>query len=193
MMSGLLKLILDTRPQIKFGYDDFDFNINNLRINPATFKPDYDYDNGEYLFDASTTETVIGTKITKHEFKVGNGVAGSNTWYPHVHWVQSDSGNVVWGLQYKMWQASDLEPEWSSVIKTTAKDFTYTSGAIHQISPFTPIDMGLITSTAVHVKVRVSRIGNDALDTYTGDARFLGFDFHVPINQIFGSRQEYIK
>jgi len=101
-----LKEGLDNQPHETFGYDDFDFNITNLRINPATLKPDFDYVEGEYLFDAATTETVIGSKITKHEFKVGTGVAGSNIWYPHVHWVQSNSGNVLWGLEYKIWQAN---------------------------------------------------------------------------------------
>ena len=51
--------------------------------------------------------------------------------------------------------------------------------------------MNAINSTAIHAKIRISRLGGNAADTYVGDARFLGFDFHVPVDQL-GSRQEFI-
>ena len=50
---------LDNKPKETFVWDDFDFSVNNLRINPNTAKPDYNEIEGEYLFDDSTTETVI--------------------------------------------------------------------------------------------------------------------------------------
>lgn len=167
-------------------WDDFDFNVSSLLVNPATSKPDYDQVENEYLFSDSSTESVIGSKISRHEFKLQ-----ADEWRPHVHWAQSNSGDVVWQLEYKIWPASSVEPSWVT-ITTTATEFTYTSGVIHQISTFPPIVMSAYDSTAMEVKVRISRLGADASDTYTGDARFMGFDFHVPIDR-FGSEQEYVK
>lgn len=181
---------LDNEPKGSAGFDDFDFSVGNLRINPATSKPDYDYNEGEYLFDPATTETVVGTKITKHKFKVGAGVI----WRPHVHWIQSQAGVVVWQLEYKMWAANTLEPAWTTV-NTIGIDpeFAYASGALHQIQHFPDIDMSSNTSAAVYTKVRISRLGGDAADTYAVDARLMGFDFHAPVDQPAGSRQEFIK
>ena len=169
-----------------FYWDDFDFPVSGLRVNPATSKPDYDQDEDEFLFDASSTERVQGAKISLHAFKLD-----AEEWRPHVHWVQENSGNVVWQLEYKLWPAGEAEPDWVT-ITTIAKEFTYTSGSIHQISAFTPIDVSSYYSTAIEVKIRVSRLGANAADTYTGDARFMGFDFHVPIDR-FGSEEEYTK
>lgn len=167
-------------------WDDFDFGVANLRINPATSKPDFDQDEAEYLFSANSTETVIGDKVTKHSYKI-NALA----WKPHVHWVQENSGNVLWQLEYKIWPANELEPSWVT-LQTIDKEFSYTSGSLHQISSFPDIDMSSYSSIAMHVKVRISRIGGDGSDTYTGDTRFLGFDFHVPVD-MFGSREVFVK
>lgn len=180
---------LDGQPKETVGYDDFAFSVSNLNINPSTSKPDYDQDEDEYLFDASATETVVGSAISRHEFKIGTGVE----WYPHIHWAQSNSGDVLWQLEYKFWSANTAEPVSYTTLQSTAKEFTYTSGTLHQISEFTPIDMSSYISTAIMCKVRISRVGGDVSDTYTGDVRFMGFDFHVPINQPSGSRQIYIK
>jgi len=180
--------VLDNQPKGTAGWDDFDFNVNNLRINPSTSKPDFDYMEGEFLFDPDTTETVVGNKITKHAYKVG-----AVFWKPHIHWAQSNSGNVVWQLEYKMWAANTNEPAAYTTITTILKEFTYTSGILHQISPFADVSMAAYNSVAIHVKVRVSRLGADVADTYSGDVRFLGFDFHVPIDQPTGSRDVYTK
>lgn len=167
-------------------WDDFDFAVTNLRVNPVSSKPDYDSDEIEFLFDDSSTETVVGAQISRHEFK-----RNPEEWRPHIHWVQEGSGNVVWQLEYKIWPANTLEPGWTT-ITTSTPEFTYTSGELHQISVFDPIDMTGFNSLAMEVKVKISRLGGNASDTYTGDARFMGFDFHVPVDS-FGSEDEYIK
>jgi hypothetical protein len=170
-----------------YPWDDFDFSVNNLRINPATTKPDYDYNEGEFLFDAGTTETVVGAKITKHNF-----AQGQPEWRPHIHWVQSSAGNVVWQLQYKIWPANATEPTYTT-ISAYVPEMVYTSGTVHQITELPAVDVSSYSdSTAMMVKVKVSRLGGDANDTYAVDARFLGFDFHVQIDSL-GSRQEFIK
>lgn len=179
---------LDNLQKENYVWDDFSFPVSNLRINPATTKPDYNYNEGEYLFDASSTETVVGKQITKHQFKAG--VPGLE-WRPHIHWMQSQAGNVIWELQYKISSIGEAEPSYTT-IQSTGVVITYTSGIIHQISTFPAVDVSNIDTTACVVTVKVSRLGANASDTYTIDARFQAFDFHVPIDQI-GSRQEFIK
>lgn len=174
---------LDGQPKSIVGYEDFDFNVNNLRISPTTSKPDYDQVEGEYLF--AITEEVHGNKITKHAYKIGAGVI----WYPHLHWAQTQNQVVNWQIDYKIWAANTLEPAWTTAQNRVSDEFTYTSGTLHQITKFASIDMSSYNSAALHVKIRIRRIA----DTYTGDARFMGFDFHVPVDQPCGSRQEFIK
>lgn len=167
-------------------WDDFWFSVNNLRVNPATLKPDFSETEVEYLFDPSSTETIVGSRISEHRFKVAPSV-----WIPHVHWAQSAAGHVVWQLEYKMWGAGAPEPSWTTITNNTSSVFTYTSGTIQQISEFPPINMSS-TSLAINVKIRLSRLGANVLDTYALDARFMGFDFHVPIDML-GSHEEYVK
>lgn len=179
---------LDGTPAGTFVWDDFPFSVTNTRVNPTTSKPDYDFTNGEYLFDAASTETIIGSNITKHKFK--KGVSGLE-WRPHIHWAQSAAGTVVWQLEYQLWNIRETEPSFTTIQSNGVVE-TYSSGTIHQISTFPAIDVSSIDTTACIVTIRVSRLGADASDTYAVDARFKGFDFHVPIDQI-GSRQEFIK
>ena len=176
-------------PKTNYVWDDWSFPVNNLRINAVTSKPDFDQDNIEYLFDPATDETVLATGITSHTFKLGE--AGL-TWRPHVHWVQEESNHVYWQLEYKVWPANELEPASWTTLSDTTPEFTYTSGALHQISVFSNIDASGFDSTAFCAKFKISRLGTNVADTYTLDARFLSFDVHVPIDQL-GSRQEFIK
>lgn len=48
--------------------------------------------------------------------------------------------------------------------------------------------MGLSRYNTIEVRIMVSRLGGNAVD-----ARFMGFDFHVPINQPKGSRTIFDK
>jgi len=179
---------LDNQPKETYGWDDFAFPVNGLRVNPTTSKPDYDSTEGEFLFDDSSIEIVVGKQITQHRFKTGTGVE----WRPHVHWLQESAGDVKWQLDYKIDPANTAEGSYTSITTTTA-EFTYSSGVLHQISVFPVIDMSSYDTTAAVVTIRLSRVGNDVADTYTGDVRFQSFDFHVPIDQRSGSRQEFIK
>lgn len=180
--------ILDGVPSETDGYDDFAFSVSSL--SKKGDKPEHDLDEDEWLFADNSTESLIGSKISEHRFKLGPGTI----WYPHIHWAQESAGNVVWQLAYKIWAADTLEPAWVT-IDTIGRtpEFTYVNGVLHQIIEFPEIDMAAYTSSALEVKVQISRLGDDDADTYSGDARFMGFDFHVPINQPRGSRQVFIK
>lgn len=177
---------LDNQPKENIVWDDFSFPATALKINAVTSKPDFNQTNIEYLFDDSTKETLIGLQITRHEFKNGN-----ITWNPHVHWIQESSGTVKWELQYSIHCLGEVEPSFTT-ITTTSTIVSYTTGAIHQISPFPDIELTDFDTTACVVKIKISRLGADVEDTYIGDVRFFSFDFHVPIDQL-GSRQIFVK
>lgn len=170
---------------IRDKWDDFKFSVTNLRINPSTSKPDFDFTNGEYLFDPASTESIIGGEITSHTFKMPTA-----EWRPHIHWIQSQSGVVKWQLEYKFTPAGVAESASWTTLTTIQQEFTYSTGTIHQISVFPAINMTGFNSSAINVKVRISRLGADAQDTYSIDARFLEFDFHVVVDDL-GTTSEF--
>lgn len=174
------------------GYDDFKFSVSNL-TQQGGGKPDKDYAEDEWLFDDNSTETVIGSQISEHRFQTELKDGETQLlWYPHIHWMQESAGVVAWGLDVKFCPAGEAEGSWLNFLNPT-NEFAYVSGALHQISVFAPIDVKSVINTATEVKVRVYRLGGDVLDTYVGDARFMGFDFHVPIDQARGSLSEFTK
>lgn len=177
------------QPKTNYVWDDWSFNVNNIRINAVTSKPDFDQDEIAYLFDDSTTETVYGSGISKHIFKLGEV---GMTWRPHVHWIQKAAGTVLWELQYRITPADSLESGVWTTINSTTDEFTYDSGNLHQITIFPYIDASGFDTTAFIFDFKLSRLGGDGGDTYAGDAFFKSFDIHIPIDQL-GSRQEFIK
>lgn len=180
---------LNNQPKQNYVWDDWSFNVNNVRINAVTSKPDFDQDEISFTFDDSSTETVFGTGISSHTFKLGE--AGM-TWRPHVHWIQKASGTVLWELQYRLTPAESQESGIWTTLNSTIDEFVYTTGQLHQITIFPYIDASGFNSTAFILDFKLSRLGGNIGDTYVGDAFFKSFDIHVPIDQL-GSRQEFIK
>lgn len=179
----------DNQPKVNIVYDDYDFPVSNL-TQQAGGKPDKDYNEDEWLFDDGGTETVVGSKITKHSYQIDLKEGQTELlWYPHIHWMQDGVNEPAWQLRYKLCPAGQAEGSWVT-ISGSIPEFTYVSGSLHQISVLPTINVTGLLNTAVEVKVQVSRLG--ASDSYAGDARFMGFDFHVPIDQL-GSRTEFIK
>lgn len=167
-------------------WDDYEFPMTSVQKNPATSKPDFDFANVLVLFDGGSTETVVGLGHLPHSWKIGSSI------YPHVHWIQEDAGVVKWQLEYKLFDNNSLCPASFTTITTVSVVFTYASGALGQISYFPAIDCSALTGVSPNLIVRLSRLGGDAADTYSGDAKTLKFDFHFEKDS-FGSREEYIK
>ena len=167
-------------------WDDYEFPISNLRINPVTSRPDFDFDEVEYLFDDNSTETVVGNGHLPHRWLIGSDLK------PHIHWAQESSGEVTWQLEYKLWNNGDSEPSGFTTLQSNGPVFSYVSGSISQITALPSIDASLIDDVSPNLKVRVSRLGASGTDTYVGDARFWKFDIHYQVDS-FGSREEYLK
>ena len=166
------------------GWNDLRFAAQNVFVNPITSKPDFDYDEVEFLFDDAATETVVGVGQMDHDWKEGSRL------YPHIHWIQEAAGVVKWQLEYKFWNSGDLVPDWTT-ITTVEAAFAYASGALGQVSAFPSID-GADLSLSFNIKFKLSRLGGDGADTMVGDARFTEFDFHYRKDS-WGSGELHIK
>ncbi len=156
------------------GWEDMRFPLQSVVINPATSKPDFDFDEVEYLFDDAAVETVVGANQMSHTWKEGS------LGHPHVHWVQNAEGVVKWQLEYRFWNSGSVQPDWTT-IDTVDAVFPYVSGDLGQISVFPAIDMAGLKSS-FNVKMRLSRLGDDEADTMVGDAKFNEFDIHYQMD-----------
>ena len=166
-------------------WDDYEFPVNNLRINPATSKPDYSFTDLVYLFDDASTETIGGNGHLPHRWYIGSSIS------PHVHWTARTTGDVLWRLNYKMWDNATVEPAWTTM-DTSSVYATYTSSGDAMISEFSDITCSALTAVSPNIKMKLSRVGGATADTYIGDAEFLKFDIHFQSDST-GSTTKYVK
>lgn len=167
-------------------WDDLRFPVQNLRINPATTKPDYDQDLVAYLFDAATTETVSGALQLPHDWNVGTELK------PHVHWYKTTAaaGAVYWQLEYKWHRIGQVvDAEWTTLFSAVAAVSDGNTANQHAITA-----LGAIPAANNRVSdmiiFKVSRVGGNAADTYAADVGLLEFDVHYQRHGL-GSEREF--
>ena len=141
---------------------------------------------------SSNEEEVFFSVQLPHNWKEGSTI------YPHVHWSPqgSNSGSVVWGLEYT-WVNYDATTPLSfpstTIITVTSASVTSADADKHFITSFNPI-----TPSATQNKIssilmcRFFRKSADASDTYNGNAAVLSFDFHYEIDAV-GSHSQFTK
>ncbi len=139
--------------------------------------PDWDNTNGGWLFDDGGTEILWIVLQFHHSYKEGSDIV------PHLHWQPktTGSGNVLWRIEYK-WtnrEAADagsftqvdlLTPADGTAFKHQEDKFAAQSGSGKTISSI--------------ITIKLSRIGGDGTDTYSGDALLKEFDIHFEIDRI---------
>ena len=172
-IEALEKQIFDKRPEIGKPYlEDLKTPAIPGLMNPVTAKPDYDYTNLGFLFDASTAEYVYIIQQMPH-----NWVAGTII-YPHVHWspTTTHTGSVYWVMTYKWTNENDADAGGTSIGGLQAGSGTaYT----HQrVAIGTGIDGTGKTSSSI-LSIILQRSAAHASDTYTGDALLKVFDIHA--------------
>jgi len=150
-----------------------------------TSKPDYDFTNVGLLFDDSATESIYVLLQMPHDWKEGSNIK------PHIHWIQSGSGNVVWELQYKWTNVNTLIAGAFTTLTASTPSYSWTSGNLHQITPFASLS-GTGKTISSMLQIVLSRLGGDGGDTYSGDALMFELDFHYQKDSL-GSSQEYTK
>lgn len=188
--SGSDKSVFEIDGTLKFEgdatvWEDLRFPATNLKVNPVTSLPDFDYTEIGYLFDAGSTETLYIIAQMPHSWKIGSSI------YPHVHWMptNTNTGDVLWRFEYKWVNIGD-----NGAGAFTPVDVLDTASGVaydHQLASFGAISGTGKTLSSI-ISIKISRIGGDGDDTYNADALLKEIDIHYEIDTI-GSREEYTK
>ena len=171
-------------------WDDLRVPMQNTKINPTKSEPAFEtFIGGTYTYAFSATnaddESLLFSAQLPHSYKIGTNLK------PHIHWSPSttNTGNVVFELEYT---AASI---YGTIGATTSTTTTIESGGVafkHQLAMFDDID-GSDLGLSSMIICRLTRLGTDAADTFTGKAFVLEFDFHFEIDTPGGSYDEYSK
>ncbi|NIQ10462.1 MAG: hypothetical protein GWO10_16320 [candidate division Zixibacteria bacterium] len=129
-----------------------------------------------YLFDKTTEEELYFAVQLPHAWKAGSSIT------PHVHWMptDTDTGSVVWGIEYSWASINGTFGNTTLVTKTDAADGTADK---HQMAVFSAISGTGHTASSMII-CRVYRKAADAADTYNADAALIEVDFHYEVDKI---------
>ena len=134
-------------------------------------------------FDQNTEEELFFAAQMPHGWKLGTTIQ------PHVHWMptSTNTGNVIWGLEYAVIELAGVLGNSDIVYATQAGSGTARQ---HHRADMTAISMSGIATLSPVITCRIFR--NAAADSYTADAALLEFDFHYEIDTM-GSDEPLVK
>ena len=173
-------------------WDDLRVPISSTKLNPLQSEPAFEQLGSSglyaYAFDTANAddESLHFVAQLPHGYKEGSDIEA------HIHWSpdSTDTGNVVWQLEYVI---SNINGAFafggvSTLEVTDAADGTQWK---HQVT-----GLGTIPGTGINISAviigRLTRLGTDVADTFTGNAFLHEIDFHYQMDTM-GSREEYIK
>lgn len=164
-----------------------DLRFPSISINPAGAPGPMSFDttNIGFLAAPAATQMIAIVAQMPHAWKIDSNVV------PHIHWMPTttNTGSVLWRMEYKWTSIFETESgSWTTVDVLTAADGIAFK---HQLSSFGPIS-GQGKGLSSILTIKISRIGGDVSDTYTGDALLKEFDIHYEMDS-HGSTREYIK
>lgn len=164
-------------------WDDLFFPLISAKQG-QTDKPPYDYNEIAVLFPQNDTSNIMYMIAQfPHIWAVGTSVK------PHVHWKQTQSGSVVFKIEYKLFDIGAPVPNTFNTFVMAQHKIPYTSGSMHQINAGSAvISCSSITNVSPLMLLKLYR--DD--DTYTGNAVTYHFDIHYQKDG-FGSLNEFIK
>jgi len=178
----------DNTTRYHSSWDDLRFPVTAINPPGAVSDPTFDTTNGTLLFGATGTDVIYVIAQMPHSWKEGTAVV------PHVHWYKTTSaaGNVLWRLEYKKFPIGAVgDADFTAIDQATPAISDGNVALTHALTSFGEIDMtGLTLSDMLLMKV--SRIGDNAADTYGADAALMEFDIHYQIDGL-GSQQEFTK
>ena len=171
-----------------FAWDDLRAPAAGLNPPGAVSDPDFDNTSGHALFDDNSTEALVVFYQFPHDWAQGTIVI------PHIHWIKEGAGDVLWQLQYKWYNVGAEYPGAYTTLQTTSVTTEYGAVSpavdVHTISVFDVIS-GTGKTISSMLECRFGRVGGDAADTYSGDARFVEMDVHFLRGGPHGSEAEY--
>lgn len=172
-------------------WEDLRVPSQNTKLNPTKSEPAFEeFTDGLYVYKYDTSnaddESVHFVAQMSHGYKEGSDI------YPHLHWSpdSTNTGNVRWQFEYII---TDIDGTFASSSTTeTITEPADGTALKHQMVSFSTID-GTGLTVSHMIICRLTRLStSDALDTFTGNACFLEFDFHYEKDTI-GSRTELAK
>jgi len=166
-------------------WDDLRFPFTRSRVNPVTFKPDFDETEIGLLFpqDDPSEEIFIIAQFP-HARLLGSTLS------PHVHYYQDGTDVPTFKIDYRIYDNGDPVPaSWTTLSTSDGTEavFPYDGTEILQIGAFPDIEMdGEGLSAFMDIKF----YRDD--DAVSGDVLTKEFDIHYKIDSL-GSRQELSK
>ena len=177
--SGLLTLVGDATV-----WDDLRFPLIAQKlggVNDPNFVKVLDNGSGStglyaYAFDKAAEEEAFFIVQFPHQRKSGSNIV------PHVHWMPTgtNTGNVVWGLEYS-W--ANINGTFGNSTIITVTDAGSGTADDHLIAYFDAISGTGKTSSSMML-CRVFRDATNVADTYDEDAALLEVDFHIEIDKL---------
>lgn len=171
-------------------WEDLRFPATGINLPGAGGEPTRDATTGYLEFPATGTTTIAIHPQMPHAWKQGSVVR------PHVHWRKktAGAGDVVWQLEYEwtdVWEVATDSYTTLTVSEVAEAGRDDGTAKRHLLSSFGEIDM---TGFKVSVMgmLRLSRLGNDAADTYGGVVQLKEIDIHYLVDSL-GSEQLYTK
>lgn len=179
-------------------YDDLDFALIGAKLTENAGTCDYDWNENGVIFQpngsiANENDRVISSRQLYHKINLNEPL------YPHIHWRQSTTNNVVFTLQYRIQDNNaTYNTTWTTMTARANGDsvFTYPgTGDFNQITKFNTatdgtgdysIDISSLGISAT-IQIRLTRT-----DSTTGDVLGTFMDFHAGYDA-HGSRFEYAK
>lgn len=167
-------------------WDDLRFSAAGINPPGAASDPTRDTEDGCFLFSASATNILALQAQMPHDWAEGSSLH----FHLHLSPTNTNTGNSLWRVEYKIAGKDEAFPaNWTSIDMLVAG-----SGIadMHQLAEWDPpVSMtGKLVSTMI--RIRISRIGGDATDTYNADMKLNEFDIHY-LKDGIGSTSEYVK
>lgn len=171
-------------------YDDVRVPLTNTVLTPTKSEPVFeDAGNGVLAYgfdaDADSTEALHFMAQMPHSYKNGTDIDA------HIHWMPSttNTGNVIWKMKTYVASIDSVFIAIDSFYITDAADGTAFK---HQYLDMGNIPGDTIAGVSAIITGWLSRVGEDAGDTYTGSAYGLEIDFHFEADGV-GSPEEASK
>lgn len=127
------------------------------------------------------------------EFQIPHQRKTYSDMYLHFHWIplSNNGGNILWECEFAV---ANLNAAFAVAGTSVLQVTTVNAGA--KLNQNVHTDLAQIPGAAIGMSAfllcRISRLGADGADTYTGEAALLGVDLHYLIDT-FGSKLEVSK
>jgi hypothetical protein len=168
-------------------WEELAFPAMAMRPKPSSDHPEFDTTIPGLLFRHTATETSYVIAKLPYAWRQGTALK------PHVRWQKTTTaaGAVYWQLSYQ-WAPSGeaLQDAVTSGSSTPLVSDADTAG-VQALTRFASID-GADRTIRDMLLIKLSRVFDNAADTYAASARLLGFGVLYQVSSP-GSRQEFVK